>query len=80
MSKAMLSDDSDTTVAARSRVGRKAQAGGFIAVFIGVLLLLLGPSPTPGIPLDPHKLDYLFIGIGLFLLIAGTIARWLLPD
>jgi hypothetical protein len=44
------------------------------------VLLVLGPSSAPGIPLDPHKLDYLFIGIGLFLLVAGTVARWLLLD
>jgi hypothetical protein len=61
-------------------MGRKAQAGGAIAIFIGVLLRFLGPSPTPGIPLDPYKLDYLFIAIGLFLVLSGTIARLLLLD
>jgi hypothetical protein len=76
--KNMLTDDSESTT--HSSAGRRVQAGGFIAVFIGVLLLLFGPSPAPGIPLDPHKLDYLFIGIGLFLLVAGTVARWLLLD
>jgi hypothetical protein len=76
----MLPDDSEFTRTTRSNVGRRAQIGGFIAVFIGVLLLVFGPSPAPGIPLDPHKLDYLFIGIGLFLLVVGAIARWLLLD
>ena len=73
----MLSNDS-ASEKARNNLGRRAQVGGAIAVFIGVLLLLLGPAPTP--PLDPHKLAWLFVGIGLFLVIAGTVARWLLLD
>jgi hypothetical protein len=72
----MLPDDSDLAKTARNNLGRRAQIGGGIAVLIGALLLLLGPARTP--PLDLHKLAWLFVAIGLFLVIAGTVARWLL--
>jgi hypothetical protein len=74
----MLPEESKSAETARSNLGRRAQIGGAIAVFIGVLLLLFGPGSTPGIPLNPHGLAWLFVGIGLFLVIAGTVARWLL--
>jgi hypothetical protein len=72
-------DDPETTQA-RNRVGRKAQVGGALAVFIGVLLRFFGPSATPGIPLNPHQMAYVFIGLGIFLVLVGTIARMILLD
>jgi hypothetical protein len=64
----------------RSRVGRKAQAGGGIAVLMGLLLLYALPPAQPGAHLDAHPLAKLFIGIGVFLFAAGTLARiFLLP-
>jgi hypothetical protein len=68
--------DSDNTQG--SKVGRKAQVGGALAVFIGILLLFFGPSATPGVPLNPHGLAYLFIGLGIFLVVVGTVARIIL--
>ena len=53
---------------------------GALAAFIGVLLLVLGPAPTPGGPLNPHQLAYLFIGFGVLLVVVGTIARLLFLD
>lgn len=70
--------DSDSTQG--SKVGRKAQVGGGIAILMGVLLLVFGPSATPGVPLNPHGLAHLFIGFGIFLVLVGTIARMILLD
>lgn len=71
----MTPEDLDTETTSGS-IGNKALAGGAIAAFLGILLLVLGPSPTPGVPLNPHQLAYLFLGFGV-LLIVGVIARWL---
>ena len=76
----MRPDASGSSKLARSRVGRKAQAGGAVALLIGVLLLFFGPSQAPGSTLNPHQLDWLFIGFGVFLVAAGTVGRWLLLD
>jgi hypothetical protein len=40
-------------------------------------LLVLGPSPAPGVPLSPHQMAYLFLGFGVFLIAVGAIARCL---
>ena len=76
----MNPEDSESTRIARGRVGRKAQVGGALAVLIGILLLLFGPTKAPGVPLDPHQMDCAFIGLGIFLLLVGTIARMFLLD
>jgi hypothetical protein len=73
-------DDTNGTGSAPSNLGRRAQIGGALAAFIGVLLLVLGPAPTPGGPLNPHQLAYLFIGFGVLLVVVGTIARLLFLD
>jgi hypothetical protein len=70
-------DVPDSTGSAPSNLGRRAQIGGALAAFIGLLLLVFGPTATPGVPLDPHRLAYLFIGFGVLLIVIGTIARWL---
>ena len=65
---------------ARNRVGRKAQAGGGIAVFLGVLLLFSLPHVEPGSPVNLRPMADLFIGIGAVLIAVGTLARiFLLP-
>jgi hypothetical protein len=65
---------------ARSRAGRKAQVGGGIAVFLGVLLLFALPPVEPGSPVNLHSMADLFIGIGVGLIAVGTLARiFLLP-
>lgn len=56
-------------------VGMKAQVGGGLAVFIGVLLLVFTPSVPPHPGLDIHQMARVFIGIGVFLLALGTLAR-----
>ncbi len=61
---------------AKSRLGRKAQLGGGLAMFIGILLLLFLPTAVPGAPVDLHRMVKLFIAIGAFLVAAGTVARW----
>jgi hypothetical protein len=69
-------DDSGLT----SPLGRRAQVGGLLAVFIGVLLLFFGPGQAPGLPLNLHQMARLFIIIGASLVALGTIARWLFLD
>ncbi len=69
-------EESDSQAVARSRVGRKAQVGGGLAMFIGLLLLFFLPPTPPGIPIDLHPMAWLFIAIGAFLVAAGTFARW----
>ena len=76
----MNPEDSKSTRIARGRLGRKAQVGGALAVLIGILLLFFGPPKAPGVPLDPHQMDYAFIALGIFLLLVGTIARMFLLD
>ena len=64
-----LDDQNRTGIAAR------AFTGGAIAVFVGILLLLMGPEPAPGSPLNPHQMAWLFVAIGVFLLAIGAFAR-----
>jgi len=73
----MSIDDSDPRLPTRAPAGAKALTGGAIATFIGFLLLVFGPSSTPGMPLNPHQMAYAFLGIGIFLLFVGFLARML---
>ncbi len=66
----------DSVKLTRSRLGRKPQVGGGIAIFIGVLLLVMTPPAAPGEPPGLHQMAKLFIVIGAFLFAAGTLARW----
>lgn len=59
----------------RTPVGARALTGGAIATFIGILLLVFGPSPVPGSPLNPHQMAWIFVGIGIFLLAIGALAH-----
>jgi hypothetical protein len=61
---------------ASARLGRKAQVGGGLAAFIGVLLLVGTPRAAPGVPVDVHQMALLFIAFGIFLAAAGSFARW----
>jgi len=72
----MESEESDSDRLARSRLGRKPQVGGGISVFLGVLLLVFLPSASPGSGLDLHQMAKVFIVIGVFLIVVGTLARW----
>jgi hypothetical protein len=70
-------EDSDNARLARSRLGRKPQVGGCLAVFLGILLLVFLPPASPGSQLNPHQMAIVFIVIGALLIAAGTLARWL---
>jgi hypothetical protein len=65
---------------AKERLGRKAQVGGGLAVFIGALLFAFFPAAPSGTVPDLHQMAKLFIGFGGFLLAAGTLARWFFLD
>lgn len=60
----------------RIRVGERAQIGGAICAFIGILLRWLGPHPDPQVPINPHQFAYVILGMGLCMLVGGTLARW----
>ena len=62
----------------RTSVGARALTGGALATFIGILLLVFGPSPSPGSPLNPHQMAWIFIGIDIFLLAIGAVGRFFL--
>jgi hypothetical protein len=64
----------------RTPPGARALTGGAIATFIGILLLVFGPSPSPGFPLNPHQMAWVFIGIGGALLAIGALARILFRE
>jgi hypothetical protein len=55
--------------------GMKAQVGGGLAIFVGVMLLVFASVRTPGPGLDIHEMAKVFIGFGIFLLLAGTMGR-----
>lgn len=61
-------------------VGSRALTGGAIATFVGTLLLVLGPAPTPGVPLNPHQMAYVFLRMGILLLLVGVLARLFFSD
>jgi hypothetical protein len=69
----MSIDDQESSTS--TPAGARTLTGGAIATFIGVLLLLFGPRPTPGVPLNLHQMAYAFLGIGIFLLFAGFLVR-----
>ena len=58
--------------------GRRMQVGGALALGIGILLWIFLPAPSPGSPVDVHRISYAFIAVGVLGLVAGTIGRKLL--
>ncbi len=61
----------------RIRVGERAQIGGVLCMLIGILLRWRGPHPVPEVPIDPHQFAYVIIGMGMCMLVGGTLARLL---
>jgi hypothetical protein len=59
----------------RPPFGAKAQVSGALVLSIGIYLRVFGPQPVSGVPLDPHYLAWTVIGIGISLLIGGTLMR-----
>ena len=72
-------EESDREKLARSRLGRKPQVGGAIAVFLGFLLLIFIPA-VPAAKPDIHQMAGVFIGIGILLIAVGTFSRWYFLD
>lgn len=69
-------DDREDNMPRRIRVGERAQIGGVICMLIGILLRWLGPHPVPEVPINPHQFAYVILGMGMCMLIGGTLARW----
>ena len=65
---------------AKTRLGRKPQVGGALAILIGVLVWFATPPASPGDPISLHHLAALFLIIGLALLVTGTLVRWFYLD
>ena len=61
----------------RRSIGARAQIGGALAAFIGILLRIFGPGPVAGVPIDPHQYADVIMGMGLCMLAGGTLARLL---
>ena len=61
---------------AKTRLGRKPQVGGALAILIGVLMWFATPAGHPGDPINLHHLAALFLIVGAALLVVGTVFRW----
>jgi hypothetical protein len=61
-------------------VGMRAQVGGGLAIFIGVVLFVFYPHVAADAPINLHQMAGLFIGIGILLLAIGTLARMFFLD
>ena len=60
----------------RSRLGRKPQVGGALAMFIGALLFLFTAPSGPPALVDLHQLAAILIVVGAVPFCFGTLARW----
>lgn len=63
-----------------SRSGLRAQVGGGISAFLGLLLLLFFPAGGPGAALDLQGMARIFLVVAVLLFEIGTLARWYYPD
>jgi hypothetical protein len=61
----------------RPPFGAKAQVTGALAIAVGIFLRVFGPQPVPGFPVDPRYLAWSVLGVGISLLIGGTLMRFL---
>lgn len=68
-------DDLRTPVSGTNPVGMRSQVGGGLAIFIGILLFVFYPNVPADAPINLHQMAMLFIGIGAFALVIGTVAR-----
>jgi len=74
------SEQSESLRLAKSRLGRRSQVGGGLAVFIGILWLVLVPPAPPGAVVDLHRGGMAFLVVGIFGLAVGTLGRWYYLD
>jgi hypothetical protein len=65
---------------ARSQIGRRAQVGGGLAIFLGVLLFVGTPPAVPGAAINVRQMDLVFIVIGGLGVAGGTFVRWYYLD
>jgi hypothetical protein len=59
----------------RPPIGAKSQVTGAIAILIGIYLRIFGPQPVEGLPMNPHYLAWTVLGVGISLLVGGTLIR-----
>jgi hypothetical protein len=63
----------------RPPIGAKSQITGALAIVIGIYLRFFGPQPVEGLPINPHHLAWSVLGVGISLLIGGTLMRIFIP-
>jgi len=73
-------DDRNTSISRANPVGLRSQVGGGLAGFIGILLFVFYPDVPSDAAINLHQMAILFICIGAFLLLIGTVARMFLED
>jgi len=65
---------------AKSRLGRRSQVGGALAVFIGILWLVFVPPAPVRAPVDLHRGGLAFLVVGIFGAAVGSLGRWYYLD
>jgi hypothetical protein len=65
---------------AKSRLGRRSQVGGALAVFIGILWLVFVPPAAAGALVDVHRGGLAFLVVGIFGIAVGSLGRWYYLD
>jgi len=65
---------------AGSQIGRRAQVGGGLAIFLGVLLFVGTPPTASGAAINVRQMALVFIVIGGLGVAAGALARWYYLD
>jgi hypothetical protein len=70
-----LDDDGNSPISGTNPVGLRSQVGGGLAIFIGFLLYVFYPNVPADAAINLHQMAGLFIGIGAFVLVIGTVAR-----
>ena len=73
-------EDPEEGDSGNSPPGLRAQVGGGIAAFLGLLLLVFFPSGRAGAALDLQGMAKIFLVVGVVLFAVGTLARWYYPD
>jgi hypothetical protein len=68
-------EDLNSDRLSRRPVGLKAQVGGGIAMFLGMLLFVFFPNVPPDAAINLHQMAQLFIVLGGFAFGFGTLVR-----
>ena len=73
--KQMRHEEDNVKALLREHLGKWMLVSGALSLWIGLLLLFLGPSPSPGDSNYLHKMAYEGMGTGIFLILIGILAQ-----